>query len=225
MASEARSALDSFEGKGKKRAQRIHRQLDLFLPRVAQALNQAERRILKEEKVPSSEKILSLFEAHTDVIIKNWKEVFYGHKVCLTTGRSSMILASWVLEGNPCDSTLTKTAVEKTHENLGGRASRQVVFDGSFKSRQNLIDVKKLQVEDVVFSKHQGIQIDEMARSRETFEALRCFRAGIEGCISFLKRTFGWDRCSWRSLTSFKAYIAAGALTCNLLLLARAQLR
>ncbi len=225
LAKAARVALQAFEGKTKKRAQRLVCQLKRFIPRVEQVLDQAQRRILQEEKVPSEEKIVSLFEEHTDIVIKNWKDVFYGHKICLATGRSSMILACWVLDGNPCDSTLTKTAIDKTQANLDGRTPRQVVFDGSFKSRQNLTDLKELQVEDVVFSKHQGIQIEEMAKNRETFEALRCFRAGIEGCISFLKRTFGWDRCTWRSLPSFKAYVAAGALTYNLLLLARAQLR
>lgn len=35
------------------------------------------------------------------------------------------------------------------------------------------------------------------------YRRLRHFRAGIEGIISFLKRSFGWDRCSWRSYGSF----------------------
>jgi IS5 family transposase len=225
MARNAIPALDAQEAKLKKRALRLRRQIILFLPRVEQVLDQAQRRILREEKVPSEEKIVSLFEPHTDIVIKNWKDVFYGHKVCLATGKSSMVLASWVLKGNPCDSTLAKTAIEKTRDNLGGRIPRQVVFDGSFKSRQNLTDLKELKVEDVVFTKHQGLKVEEMAKSPEAFEALRCFRAGIEGCISFLKRTFGWARCTWRSMPSFQAYIAAAALTYNLLLLARAMLR
>lgn len=222
-AREARLKLEAWVPKPKK-AQRILREIDIFIPRIEKVLDQAERRILNDEKVPSSEKILSIFEAHSDVIIKNWNDVLYGHKVCLVTGKSSMVLASWVLEGNPCDSTLAKTAIEKTRDNFGGRVARQVVFDGGFKSRQNLDDLKKMQVEDVVFSKHQGIQLEEMTKDPAIFEALRCFRAGIEGCISFLKRNFGWDRCTWRSFPSFKAYIAASSLTCNLLLLARAHL-
>jgi IS5 family transposase len=206
-----------------RKARRIARELTCFMPRIEKALEQAERRILHEEKVPSGEKILSLFESHTDVIIKNWNDVQFGHKVCLVTGKSSMVLASWVLEGNPCDSTLAKPAIEKSRDNLGGRIPQQAVFDGGFKSRKNLEDLKELQIQDVVFSKHQGIALEEMTTDLAKFEALRCFRAGIEGCISFLKRTFGWDRCSWRTFPSFQAYIAASSLACNLLLLARAQ--
>lgn len=224
MAGKAKEKLEALEPKPKK-ALRILREINTFLPRVEMVLDQAERRILKEEKVPSDEKILSIFEAHTDVIIKRWNEVLYGHKVCLVTGKSSMILASWVLEGNPCDSTLVMTAIEKTRDNLGGRVPEQAVFDGGFSSRQNLEDLQKMQVKDVVFSKHHGILREEMTEDPAVFEALRCFRAGIEGCISFLKRNFGWDRCIWRTFASFRAYIAASALTCNLLLLARAHLR
>lgn len=223
MARKAKIKLEAWEQKPKK-ALRILRDINTFLPRVEKVLDQAERRILKEEKVPSNEKILSIFEAHTDVIIKRWNEVLYGHKVCLVTGKSSMVLASWVLEGNPCDTTLAKIAIEKTRDNLGGRVPEQAVFDGGFSSRENLDDLQKLQVKDVVFSKHHGILLEEMTKDPKVFEALRCFRAGIEGCISFLKRNFGWDRCTWRTFPSFRAYIAATSLTCNLLLLARAHL-
>ena len=39
------------------------------------------------------EKIVSLFEPHADIIVKGGREVEYGHKLNLTTGRSGLILA------------------------------------------------------------------------------------------------------------------------------------
>lgn len=57
------------------------------------------------------------------------------------------------------------------------------------------------------------------------FKKLRRFRAGIEGCISSLERSFGMDRCRWRGLTSFKSYVRASVATCNLLILARHALQ
>ena len=60
-----------------------------------------------------------------------------------------------------------------------------------------------------------------MTKSTWVYRRLRDFRAGIEGCISFLKRCFGLDRCSWRSFASFKAYVQASVLSFNLLVLAR----
>lgn len=60
-----------------------------------------------------------------------------------------------------------------------------------------------------------------MASSVRVFKKLRAFRAGIEGTISFLKRVFGLERCTWRSFDSFKAYVQASVLSCNLLVIAR----
>ncbi len=92
-------------------------------------------------------------------------------------------------------------------------------------SRHNLAAIKKLEVEDVVFSKGRGLQVSEMAKSTWVYRSLRRFRAGIEAGISFLKRCFGLDRCTWRGLKSFKAYTWASIVSANLLLLARHQLR
>lgn len=34
---------------------------------------------------PSSEKIVSIFEPHTDVIVKGFRDIQYGHKINLST--------------------------------------------------------------------------------------------------------------------------------------------
>ncbi len=50
---------------------------------------------------------------------------------------------------------------------------------------------------------------------------LRHVRAGIEGIISFLKKSFGWDRCPWRSDGSFRAYKWSSVVAAKLVMLAR----
>ena len=60
-----------------------------------------------------------------------------------------------------------------------------------------------------------------MVESKPIFRKLSAFRAGVEGTISFFKRTLGWARCMWRGFDSFKAYVCASALAGNLLMLAR----
>jgi len=179
-----------------------------------------QRRVIKDEPVASTEKVLSIFEDHTDVIRKDRRETIYGHKICLTGGASSLILDCVVLEGNPADATLAVDAV-KRQEDVYGRVPRQVALDGGFASKTNLADIKDLGVQDVMFSKRRGLEISDMTKSTWVYRRLRDFRAGIEGCISFLKRCFGLDRCSWRSFASFKAYVQASVLSFNLLVLAR----
>jgi IS5 family transposase len=60
-----------------------------------------------------------------------------------------------------------------------------------------------------------------MTSSDRIYKKLRDFRAGIEGVIFFLKRTFGLERCTWRGFASFRGYVHSSVLACNLLVIAR----
>ncbi len=191
-----------------------------FVPLVNQVLSQTERRILRDESVPATEKVVSIFEPHTDIIIKGNRDTEYGHKVCLTTGASALVTDVVVEQGNPADYTLATKMMERQTATFG-RPPKQASFDGGFAAKANLDQIKALGVSDVVFHKRRGLDIEEMASSTRVFKKLRAFRAGIEGTISFLKRVFGLERCTWRSFDSFKAYVQASVLSCNLLVIAR----
>ena len=55
-------------------------QLHHFIPLVKRVIDQAERRVLHGESVPASEKIVSIFEPQTDIIRKDRRDTYYGHK-------------------------------------------------------------------------------------------------------------------------------------------------
>jgi len=194
--------------------------LQHYLELARRLVTQAHRRVVLGETVPSSEKLVSIFETHTDIIVKDRRDTLYGHKLCLATGSSGLITDCHVEKGNPADSTLAVGMVER-HMERYGHAPQQVCFDGAFASRANFDEIKRLEAGDVVFTKGKAIAVDEMAGDEATFRMLRRFRAGIEATISFLKRCVGWTRCAWRSLRSFTAYAWASVVTANLLQLAR----
>lgn len=183
-------------------------------------IDQTRRRVFNEESVPATEKIVSIFEPHTDIIRKDRRDTLYGHKVFLTAGASGLIVDCVVERGNPADKDKTLKLMERAVKVLG-KAPEQVVFDGGFSSRDNLDKVKALGIRDVAFSKAPGLAIKEMVKRTWLYQRLRHFRAGIEGIISFLKRCFGWDRCAWRSYGSFRAYTWGSVLAANLVMLAR----
>jgi IS5 family transposase len=201
-------------------AQVVKAEIQHYSPLVDQVISQTERRVFRGESVPASEKIVSIFEPHTDIIIKGNRESEYGHKVCLTTGASALVTDVIVEQGNPADSTLATKMIERQKE-IFGKSPDQASFDGGFATRANLTALKAIGVQDVVFHKRCGIEVEDMARSRRVYTKLRAFRAGIEGTISFLKRTFGLERCTWRGFTSFRAYVHCSVLACNLLVMAR----
>jgi transposase, IS5 family len=201
-------------------AQGIECEIKRVLGLGERVVNQTERRVLRGESVPASEKIVSIFEPHTDIIIKDRRETFYGHKVCLTSGSSGLVLDLVVERGNPADSTLAQKVIARVRTTLG-RVPKQVSFDGGFSSKANVLELKTMGVRDVAFSKHVGLDVTEMVKSSWVFRRLRNFRAGIEAGISFLKRTFGLGRCNWSGFDSFRAYAWGSVVACNLLVLAR----
>jgi IS5 family transposase len=194
--------------------------IDRFSALTSKVIHQTRRRVLNKEVVPPQEKIVSIFEEHTDIIVKAPREVEFGHKVFLTGGASSLILDCVIAGGNPADSSMAAEMVNRQAE-IFGRSPRQAAFDGGFASKENVTVIKEAGVKDVVFHKRRGIQVAAMAKSRWVFTRLRDFRAGIEGCISFLKRAFGLSRCTWRSLPSFKTYVWSSIVSMNLLVIAR----
>lgn len=201
-------------------AQTIAGEIRRYIPLANQVMSQTELRVLRGESVSAADKIVSIFEPHTSIIIKDNRDTEYGHKVCITTGASALVTDVMVETGNPADSTLAVKMIERQKE-LFGKAPQQASFDGGFATRSNLTAIKALGVKDAAFHKRRGIEISEMTRSARIFKKLRTFRAGIEGVISFLKRTFGLERCTWRGFASFRAYVHASVLACNLLVVAR----
>jgi len=199
-----------------KRAQ----ELGNYVALAERVISQTERRVIDEEKVPAEEKVLSIFEPHTDIIIKDQRETNFGHKVALSGGDSGLLTDIVIEEGNPADSTLAVKMIER-QKNIYGRVPRQAAFDGGFASKANITEIKDMGVKDVAFHKKRGLQISDMAKSTWVYKRLRNFRAGIEGMISFLKRCLGLSRCNWRGFESFKSYAWASVITGNLLLMAR----
>jgi len=194
--------------------------LQHYIKLAEKVLDQTRRRVFGNETVPAPEKIVSIFEPHTDIIRKDRRDTLYGHKVFLTAGASGLILDCIVERGNPADSTKAVKLAKRAITVLGTKPE-QIVFDGGFSSRDNLDEIKALGIRDVAFSKAPGLAIKEMVKRTWLYQRLRNFRAGIEGIISFVKRCFGWDRCAWRSYGSFRAYTWGSVIAANLVMLAR----
>ncbi len=74
-----------------------------YTPLIKRVIEQTCRRFFQGEQVPAPEKIFSLFEEHTDIIVKGSRENQYGHKLNLSGGRSGLILDAVIEEGNPAD--------------------------------------------------------------------------------------------------------------------------
>ena len=170
--------------------------------------------------MPASEKLVSLFEPHADIIVKGGRDVHYGHKLNLATGRSGLILDVVVEAGNPADAERFLPMLERHIACYGAAAAtgrrrwrlcqprQSQPGQGPRRQRRRLPQEARPAVEDMV-------------KSRWVYRKLRNFRAGIEADISCLKRAYGLARCTWRGLDHFKAYVWSAVVAYNLALFAR----
>jgi len=71
--------------RGETKAMATVAELKHYLPIERRIINQAERRVLNGEQVPSAEKVYSLFEDHTELLKrgKAGKSIEFGHKILL----------------------------------------------------------------------------------------------------------------------------------------------
>lgn len=201
-------------------AARLRRKLVHYCALLRKVIRQTERRVLRGETVPSGEKVVSLFEPHTAVVVKGRRETQYGHKINLTGGASGLILDCVIETGNPADSTRCLPMLRRQKE-IYEEAPRQAALDGAYASKENLREAKAEGILHVCFAKKRGLEVEEMTGSQRIYRALQRFRAGIEGGISYLKRVFGMGRCTWRGELSFGSYVWSTVVAANLLTLAR----
>lgn len=199
-------------------AHKILDQLERAVSLLPRVISQTERRVLRGEQVPAGDKVVSLFECHTDVIVKDRRDTRYGHKIFLSGGRSGLILDCVIARGNPNDAAMFPDLLTR-QEAIYGRMPLKTAADGGFASRDNLRLAKTKGIKDVMFAKKRGLGVLAMVRSLWVYKKLRNFRAGIEANISRLKRAFGLDRCTWQGWPGFRQYVWSAVVSYNVLVL------
>lgn len=196
--------------------------LEHYRDLMQQVIDQTQRRVIDKESVHSSEKLVSLFEPHTDIIVKGFRDVQYGHKINLSSERRGFITYLSIKEGNPSDKDLFLPVLEY-HQSTLKALPNSVVADGGYASQVNVTQGRGKGIKHVVFNKRVGLTYQAMGVKQKTFDRLRHFRAGIEGNISELKRAFGASKATWKGHDGFKAFVWSAVISYNLTRLARLQ--
>lgn len=192
----------------------IAQELKALLPKMEKVYDITRRHELLGESVPNAEKIFSIYEEHTDIIVKGRREAEFGHKVNLTTGKSNLILDLEIVGGNPSDSQLYAGALERI-EHSYGVTPRDVVTDGGYASLKNQDTAKEKGVVNIVFNKIAG-SLRNIVTSGNMETRLKKWRSGIEAVISNVKRGFNMYRCEWKGRERFDAKVLWSVIAYNI---------
>lgn len=218
LASTLQRIVAGTEGAVAERIRRLVTQLEEVVPRVEQVIDQGVRRVLKEQVVPSAQKIVSLFEPHTAIIQKDkpGHATEFGRKVKLDEVEGGIISHYTIETGNPSDSQLFCESLD-THKRRFGKPPDLAAADRGFWSSDNEAYALREGVKKVVLPKRGKRSAERLAHEHQPWfrKGIR-FRAGIEGRISVVKRAQGLERCLNHGEEGFSRWVGWGVVGANL---------
>ena len=197
-------------------------ELEAFLPLMKKVYDITYRKQILGESVPNDQKLFSIYELHTDIIVKGSREVLFGHKVNLTTGKSNLIIDCEIPRGNASDTSLLKPAIDRILLNFD-KTPRDIVTDGGYASKENSEYCKSKGFVNIVFNKVIG-SLQNIATSSNMVTRLKKWRSGIEATISNMKRGFDLRICNWKGWEHFKAKVMWSILGYNFRVLTKLAL-
>ena len=202
-----------FEGLGLK-AYILVTELEELLPLMEKVYNMTYRRQVLGESVPNDQKLFSIYELHADIIVKGGRDVLFGHKVNLATGKSNLIIDCEIPKGNPSDVILFKPTIDRVINNYG-ITPRDSSADGGYACQGSLDHCKSKGIVNIVFNKVTK-SLKNVASSLSMETRLKKWRSGIEAVISNLKRGFDLRVCNWKGFKHFKAKVMWSVLAYNI---------
>ena len=197
--------------------------LQTMIPRVKQVIKQTRERIFKGNP-HSNGKLVSLFEAHTEIIRKGKasKPTEFGKMVKIQEAEQQIVTHYEVYDERPSDSDLLVPALD-VHEQQFGRPPRLVAADAGFFSALNEASAHARGVKRVSIPNRSTKSVE-----RKKHQKLRWFRngqkwrTGAEGRISLLKRRHGLNRCRYKGPSGIKRWVGLGVIGDNLINIGRA---
>lgn len=198
-------------------------ELELHTPTVERIVDQAERRVFGGEVVPADQKVYSLFEAHTELLVrgKAGKRVEFGHKVLIAQTGEKFISHYRVMPRREEDKDLVDGTLD-AHRDLFGELPDMLAADkGFYESVKRLASLEKQIATVSICKKGRRTEAEEAREHGDAFQDGQRFRAGVEGSISVLKRAFKLGRCLFKGFKNFAASVGCAVFCHNLVLLAK----
>jgi IS5 family transposase len=190
--------------------------LETMVGRVRQVMKQTRIRIFAgDPKLPG--KIVSVFEAHTEIIRKGKASQpnEFGKLVKIQEAENQIVTHFEVFAERPADSTLLLSSIE-VHQQRLGRIPRRVAADAGFYSCENEKAGHALGVQWMSVPNKKTKSSDrKLLQHQRWFRNGQKWRTGSEGRISVLKRRHGLRRCLYPGLDGMRRWVGLGVIADN----------
>ncbi len=207
-------------------AEQVLRRMDHVLLLLPQAQKQAHERIIGERKVDNAEKILSLYETDTRVIVrgKAGAEVEFGNTLLLAEQKDGLIV-DWQLhrESAPSDPRQLPESLRRMEAAYGVGVIRALGADRGFGSAANQALLESKDIYDGLCPKNPARLKERMAEER--FARVQRRRSQTEGRIGIFKNGFLGRPLRAKGFGHREQAVSWQVLTHNLWVLARLDQR
>jgi len=203
---------------GNPQASALLKDLQNYKSMLDKHIDLVERRIIKGEKIPHSEKVFSIFEQHVEWIQKgkHHKKVEIGHPVVVTTDQYHFIVDGKVMvKESDVEQPMPLVERLKDKYSIDKYAYKSISFDKGFFSSIVKDKLKAIFEQVVMPKKGKANKKEQEEQSQITYQELRKAHSAIESNINELEQS-GLDKVPDKGLDGFKKYVALGIVAHNL---------
>jgi hypothetical protein len=167
--------------------------------------------------VANEEKILSIFEPHTE-LIKRGKQpvpIQYGHNVLVIEDAVGFVVDYRVVANGVLDQELVVPVMKELQKRFDGRI-KSASFDRAFHTPENQKGLAEIVRTACIAAKGQEQLRQQQKEGTVAFRKARQNHPGVESAIGALQAGNGLKRCRDRSRRGYERYVALGILGRNL---------
>jgi hypothetical protein len=190
-------------------------ELSYYHEMLEKHIDLVNRRLLEGEKIPTSEKLYSIFERHTEWLSKgkSGKPVELGHNFLIATDQYHFIVYHKVVEGVK-DVNLTIELADALINKFPNQIN-SLSLDKGFYSKANK-EALSTKIPLLVMPKKGKRNKEEQEReSDKAFKASRRQHSAVESAINALE-VHGLDKCPDHGVDGFERYVALAVISRNI---------
>jgi hypothetical protein len=173
-----------------------------------------DRRVLKGETIPHAEKIMSIFERYTEMIIKGKSQppIELGKMLSITTDQYDLILLHKIMDHQKDKDIVVEVADAMLYKY---KSISSMSFDKGHWNKDNK-ELLELAIPQVILPKlGKRTKEEEDKEKSNIFKRLKNKHSAIESNINELEHR-GLNRCPDRGYFHYTTYIALGICAYNL---------
>lgn len=189
-------------------------EIEMYIEYARLFQDQIRRRVLAGEKISHDEKVFSVFEPHTEWIVKGKAGISQelGLRVCVVTDSDGFTLHHKVMQ-KQTDSEIAVKILHEAKEKFPTIASCS--FDKGFWSPTNKVELESILDAAALLKKGRLSKNDQKLQNSPEFIAAQRGHSAVESAIN-AHENHGLDKCPDKGIRGFKRYVSLAVLARNL---------